>query len=73
LSNERSPITIKRGEPLMHIEFITRIGEPSPYVGEYQFQYMSHEEIRMYIPILRKIFSNYEELERIWFKNKSKS
>jgi len=73
LSNERSPITIKRGEPLMHIEFITRIGEPSPYVGEYQFQYMSDEEIRMYIPILRKVFNNYEELERIWFKSRSKS
>jgi len=73
LSNERSPITIKRGEPLMHIEFITRIGEPSPYVGEYQFQYMSHEEIRMYIPILRKVFRNYEELERTWFKNRPTS
>jgi len=73
LSNERSPITIKRGEPLMHIEFITRIGEPSPYVGEFQFQYMSDEEIRMYIPILRKVFKNYEELERIWFKNRPTS
>ena len=73
LSNERSPITIKRGEPLMHIEFITRIGEPSPYVGEFQFQYMSDEEIRMYIPILRKVFRNYEELERTWFKNRPTS
>lgn len=70
LSNERTPITIKRGDPLMHIEFITRIGESSPYMGEYQFQYMSDEEIKMYIPILRRTFKNYDELERIWFRNK---
>lgn len=71
LSNDRRPITIKRGDPLMHIEFITRIGEPSPYIGEYQFQYMTDEEIEMYIPILRKVFKNYDELAKIWFKNLS--
>jgi dCTP deaminase len=70
LSNDRSPITIKRGDPLMHIEFITRIGEPSPYVGEYQFQYMSDEEIQTYIPILKDVFPKYEELSKIWFRNK---
>lgn len=70
LSNERSPIIIKRGEPLMHIEFITRIGKPSPYVGEYQFQYMTDEEIKMYTPILKKEFKNYNELAKIWFKKK---
>jgi len=70
LSNERSPITIKRGDPLMHLEFITRLGEPSPYIGEYQFQYMTDEEIRMYIPVLKKTFKNYNELARIWLKNR---
>ncbi len=70
LSNERTPITIKRGDPLMHIEFISREGKPSPYMGEYQFQYMTDEEIDMYIPILKDIFLNYKELEKIWFKNK---
>ena len=40
LSNERTPITIKRGDPLIHVEFISRNGEPSPYDGEFQFQYM---------------------------------
>jgi len=70
LSNERAPITITKGDPLMHIEFITRIGEPSPYIGEYQFQYMSDEEIEMYIPIMRKVFDNYDELAKIWFRNK---
>jgi dCTP deaminase len=72
LSNERAPITIKRGDPLIHVEFITRIGEPSPYIGEYQFQYMSDEEIQMYIPILRKAFRNYDELAKIWFSKESK-
>jgi len=71
LSNERASITIKRGDPLIHIEFITRIGEPSPYVGEYQFQYMSDEEIEMYIPILRRVFKNYDDLAKIWLSKKS--
>ena len=70
LSNERRPITIKRGDPFMHMEFITREGEPSPYMGEFQFQYLNDEEIQMYIPILQKVFPNYEELAKTWFKNK---
>ncbi len=70
LNNDRTPITIKRGDPFMHIEFVTRLGEESPYVGEYQFQYMTDEEIKMYIPVLRNVFKNYEELASIWFKNR---
>lgn len=56
LSNDRTPITIKRGEPLMHIEFITRDGEPSPYQGPYMFQYMSDDEATLYGQMLRKHF-----------------
>src|SRR5437879_12604767 len=52
LSNERQPITIKRGDPLMHIEFLKRDGEPSPYNGGYMFQYMSEDEISEYVSIL---------------------
>jgi len=70
LNNDRSPITIKRGDPFMHIEFITREGEPSPYMGSYQFQYLNEEEKQMYIPILRKAFPNYEELAEKWFSSK---
>lgn len=70
LSNDRLPITIKRGDPFMHIEFITRVGAPSPYTGEYQFQYMTDEEINLYIPILKNIFENYDELAKKWFKNR---
>ncbi|MEM2888307.1 MAG: hypothetical protein QXI71_05180 [Candidatus Bathyarchaeia archaeon] len=70
LSNERKPITIRKGDPLIHIEFITRLGKPSPYIGEYQFQYMTDEEIHIYGPILREAFANYDQLAKIWFKNK---
>ncbi len=70
LSNERTPITIRKGDPLMHIEFITREGKPSPYMGEYQFQFMTDEEMEVYVPILKRVFDNYGELAKIWFKNK---
>jgi len=70
LSNDRRPITIKRGDPFMHIEFVTREGEPAPYMGEYQFQYLTDEEIQMYVPILKKIFANYDELAKTWFKHR---
>lgn len=56
LSNERQPITIKRGDPLMHIEFIAREGEPSPYRGNYMFQYMSDEEVQIYTNVLLEGF-----------------
>jgi dCTP deaminase len=68
LSNERTPITIKKGDPFMHIEFITREGKPSPYLGEYQFQFMNPEEVKMYIPILKKVFRDFNKLAKIWFK-----
>ena len=70
LSNDRKPIVIKRGDPFMHMEFITRDGDPSPYLGEFQFQYLSDEEIHMYVPILKRVFPNYEELAKTWFKSK---
>lgn len=70
LSNDRVPITIKRGDPFMHIEFVTREGEPSPYTGEYQFQYLTRDELEMYIPILKEAFPNYEELAKKWFMHK---
>ncbi|MCK5628491.1 hypothetical protein KAI12_03410 [Candidatus Bathyarchaeota archaeon] len=69
LSNDRRSITIKRGDPFMHMEFITREGGPAPYMGEYQFQYMTDEETQMYIPILQEVFPNYDELAKKWFKN----
>ena len=71
LSNDRQPITIKRGNPFMHIEFITREGEPSPYMGQYQFQYVTEDEKKIYLPILKKVFPNFDELAKIWFKNET--
>ncbi|MGB9727685.1 MAG: dCTP deaminase domain-containing protein [Nitrososphaeria archaeon] len=66
LSNERTPITIRANDPFMHIEFVQRIGEPEPYSGEYQFQFMSKEEIMEALPYIKKILPNYREhLERL--------
>ncbi len=56
LSNDRQPITIRKGDPLMHIEFMTRKGAPSPYDGEYQFQYMSSEEASLYVDLMSGSF-----------------
>lgn len=58
LSNERTPITIKENDPFIHIEFLQRIGEPDPYNGEYQFQFMTKEEKEDTIPYLKKILPN---------------
>ena len=70
LSNDRRPITIKRGDPFMHIEFVTREGEPAPYMGEYQCQYLTDDELQMYMSILKKVFPNDDERAKAWFKNK---
>lgn len=52
LANDRTPITIRRGDPLMHIEFVTREGEPCVYTGSYMFQYMSEGEVELYKNII---------------------
>jgi len=56
LHNERQPITIRKGDPLMHIEFVTRTGEPSPYTGTYMFQYMTDDEAEEYGKIIASQF-----------------
>jgi len=61
LSNERKPITIRKGDPLMHMEFITRQGKPHTYDGPYQFQYMSDSEVGTYLPILGKFKGVFDE------------
>lgn len=68
LNNGRQPITIKRGDPLMHIEYISRDGEPSPYRGDYMFQYMSDDEVPLYLGILKEHFKgvfDIAELEKV--------
>lgn len=65
LSNERTPITIRRGDPLMHIEFVSRDGEPCPYFGQYMFQYMDDQETEMYLDILTKNFKGVFDLEKL--------
>lgn len=67
LSNERTPITIRQGDPLIHIEFLRREGPPEPYSGRYMFQFMDDQETRMYASLLAKNFPELypdEKLQR---------
>ena len=67
LSNERTPITIRKGDPLIHIEFLRREGPPEPYSGRYMFQFMEEEETEMYVRMLASNFPGLyppEKLER---------
>ncbi len=67
LSNERTPITVKQGDPLIHIEFLRREGPPEPYAGRYMFQFMDDGECAKYVENLSANFSSLfkrEELEQ---------
>ncbi len=65
LSNERTPITIRQGDPLIHIEFLRREGEPSPYSGRYMFQFMNEEETETYVKILSDNFPRLFPMEKL--------
>ena len=68
LNNERAPITVRHGDPLIHIEFITREGDPAPYRGGYMFQYMDEKEAEEYVRILSTHFASLfspDELQRM--------
>ena len=67
LSNDRAPITIRQGDPLIHIEFLRREGTPEPYRGRYMFQFMDDKETSMYVDILSKNFSSLYSKE--WLAN----
>ncbi|MGD0145371.1 MAG: hypothetical protein ABSB53_00755 [Nitrososphaerales archaeon] len=72
LSNERSPITIKQGDPLIHIEFLRREGEPSPYAGRYMFQFMNDDETDAYVRILSENFPIQFPRERLEQKKRER-
>ncbi|MDG6903057.1 MAG: hypothetical protein JRM80_14015 [Nitrososphaerota archaeon] len=65
LSNERTPITIKQGDPLIHIEFLRREGPPEPYSGRYMFQFMNDVETAKYVDVLSKNFAELYPAEAI--------
>lgn len=65
LSNERTPITVRRGDPLIHIEFLRREGPPEPYAGRYMFQFMSEEETSLYIDVLSRGFPSLFTRQRL--------
>ncbi|MDV3244409.1 MAG: hypothetical protein LYZ66_04445 [Nitrososphaerales archaeon] len=72
LSNERTPITIRQGDPLIHIEFLRREGEPAPYSGRYMFQYMDEEETDLYARILADNFPRLFPAQRVGEIRKSR-
>ena len=65
LSNERSPITIRMGDPLILIEFMRGEGVPAPYTGKYMFQFMTPEESEMYVEILSGNFPDLFPREKL--------
>jgi dCTP deaminase len=65
LSNERTPITIRQGDPLIHVEFMRREGAPEPYRGRYMFQFMNDEETSKYVDILSKNFPGLYPREKL--------
>ncbi|MDE1854189.1 MAG: hypothetical protein KGI38_10670 [Thaumarchaeota archaeon] len=65
LSNERTPITINQGDPLIHIEFLRREGPPEPYSGKYMFQFMDDEETAKYVDILSNNFPSLYPRDRV--------
>jgi dCTP deaminase len=72
LSNERTPITIKQGDPLIHIEFIRREGAPEPYRGKYMFQFMDDAETARYVEILSKNFPAIFPREKVELEGKNR-
>ena len=72
LSNERTPITIRQGDPLIHIEFIRREGAPEPYRGRYMFQFMNDEETARYVEILSKNFPALFPRERLELESRNR-
>ena len=72
LSNERTPITIRQGDPLIHIEFLRREGPPEPYSGRYMFQFMTEEETKKYVDVLTQNFGVLYPREKLeaWTKGR---
>lgn len=68
LSNERAPIEIRESDPLMHFELVSRLGKPSPYQGEYQFQYMTKQEVEEFRAPMTKSFTDFDQLWRVWLR-----
>jgi dCTP deaminase len=72
LSNERTPITIRQGDPLIHIEFLRREGAPEPYRGRYMFQFMDEKETSMFVDIVTRNFPAVYTKERLESETKNR-
>jgi len=49
----------------MHIEYISREGEPSPYKGDYMFQYMTDDEVSLYLDVLKEHFKGLFDISEL--------
>ncbi len=49
----------------MHMEFMRREGQASPYAGNYMFQYMTEDEISEYMSILARDFKGLFDKESL--------
>ena len=56
----------------MHIEFVTRIGDPALYTGAYFFQYMSDEEVELYKRLLTGKFGEVFTEEMLQKKSEAR-
>jgi dCTP deaminase len=65
LNNARKPITIRRSDPFMHFELNSRVGRPSPYLGRYTFQYMSEDEVKMYVDLVSREMPDLYDVKKL--------
>ncbi len=65
LNNARRPITIRKSDPFMHFELDSRLGAPAPYKGKYSFQYMTDEEVSLYMDLLGREFPELYDQKKL--------
>jgi dCTP deaminase len=65
LNNARRPITIKKSDPFMHFELVSRLGSPAPYSGRYTFQYMTDDEVKLYADLIAREFPDLYDQKKL--------
>jgi len=65
LNNARRPITIRKSDPFMHFELVSRLGAPAPYMGRYTFQYMTDDEVKLYADLTAKEFPDLYDQRKL--------
>ncbi len=65
LNNARKPITIRKSDPFMHFELVSRLGTPAPYTGRYTFQYMTDEEVKLYMDLIGREYTDLYDQKKL--------